>query len=164
MKFKLNERVKREVEEKAEFVKEVIEEDIYFASPVRDFTKTDEALRVRKGDGIKITYKGPKIDQTTKTREEIEITVDDFDKAVKLFEKLGFKPVAKVVKTRRIYRIDDVTICLDSVEGLGEFIEFEVKTSDVENGKKRLFELAEMFGLRLEDSIRKSYLEMLLSF
>ena len=50
------------------------EVDLYFAHPVRDFAATDEALRLRqKGPQNRITYKGPKIDTTTKTRREIEL-------------------------------------------------------------------------------------------
>ena len=50
------------------------EEDLYFAHPSRDFAETDEALRIRrKGDATFITYKGPKVDTTTKTRRELEL-------------------------------------------------------------------------------------------
>ena len=47
--------------------------DQYFAHPARDFARTDEALRIRRvGQFNYITYKGPKLDATTKTRREIE--------------------------------------------------------------------------------------------
>jgi len=82
-----------EIEEKlgdAEFVIEKVEEDIYLNHPCRDFGETDEALRIRRDvEGIRVTYKGRKIDPETKTREEIKIEVDDFDKTLKLFEKLS---------------------------------------------------------------------------
>ena len=46
-----------------------IEIDLYFAHPARDFSATDEALRIRRiGSTGCLTYKGPKIDTTTKTR------------------------------------------------------------------------------------------------
>jgi len=49
-----------------------VEVDLYFGHPARDFSKTDEALRIRRiGAKNCITYKGPKIDITTKTRCEI---------------------------------------------------------------------------------------------
>ena len=42
--------------------------DLYLAHPARDFARTDEGLRLRrKGDANCITYKGPKIDATTKS-------------------------------------------------------------------------------------------------
>ena len=48
--------------------------DQYFAHPARDFAQTDEALRIRRiGQSNFVTYKGPKIDATTKTRRELEL-------------------------------------------------------------------------------------------
>ena len=48
--------------------------DGYYRHPARDFAKTDEALRIRRlGERNFVTYKGPKIDATTKTRREIEL-------------------------------------------------------------------------------------------
>ena len=42
----------------------VEQHDTYFAHPARDFSKTDEALRLRRvGSERYITYKGPKIEQ-----------------------------------------------------------------------------------------------------
>jgi len=69
--------------------------DLYFVHPVRDFAQTDEALRIRrKKDFYAITYKGPKIDQTTKTRREIELPLGDSEQAarqwVELLIALGF--------------------------------------------------------------------------
>ena len=60
--------------------KEEFQEDIYFNSPIVDFAKTDEALRIRttkqnNEKHIFITYKGAKIDSKSKTREEIEFGI-----------------------------------------------------------------------------------------
>ena len=47
--------------------------DTYFSHPARDFAATDEALRIRSIDQENfVTYKGPKLDATTKTRREID--------------------------------------------------------------------------------------------
>src|SRR4029453_19590505 len=46
--------------------------DQYFNHPAREFAVTDEALRLRQvGVENCVTYKGPKIDKSTKTRQEI---------------------------------------------------------------------------------------------
>lgn len=56
------------------FISENVEEDLYFQRVSRDFRETGEALRIRRvGSDLKITYKGPRLDQVTKMREEIEI-------------------------------------------------------------------------------------------
>ena len=80
--------------------------DLYFAHPPRDFARTDEALRLRrKGEANYITYKGPKIDATTKTRREIELPLaagpESLASWTALLEAVGFRPVAEVRKSRR---------------------------------------------------------------
>jgi adenylate cyclase class 2 len=163
IKFKADKSVEDQIKKIAKLVCEKFEADLYFNSPMRDFRKTDEALRVRRdSEGVKITYKGPKIDAETKTREEIEIRVDDYDKAVELLKKLGFVPVGEVAKRRRIYVLDDVTICFDEVEGLGAFVEIETKSDQLESAKQKIFEVAKTLGFDPKNSIRKSYLELLL--
>ena len=67
-------------------------EDTYFNMPekLRDFRKTDEALRIRKSveyeEGFEssesniiyyFTYKGKKLDSLTKTRKELELSVSN---------------------------------------------------------------------------------------
>ena len=55
----------------AKKIKTEFQEDIYFNSPIVNFAKTDEALRIRKtntegNEELFITYKGPKIDKKSK--------------------------------------------------------------------------------------------------
>ena len=117
----------------AKFEKTETQKDIYFAHPARDFSETDEAFRVRQiNDEFFLTYKGPKVDVETKTREEIEIAVEK--NIIKILKKLGFLEWRKVKKTREIHKLGDLTVCLDDVPGLGKFIEIE--THDYENKDK----------------------------
>src|SRR5689334_3972403 len=88
----------------------IAQEDAYLAHPDRDFGKTDEALRLRRdGASNRITYKGPKLGGPAKTREEIEIPFADgaeaFDGMARLLERLGFRPVAVIRKSRRPYHL-----------------------------------------------------------
>ncbi|RLI72976.1 class IV adenylate cyclase [Archaeoglobales archaeon] len=164
VKFKAYDGVEERIKEMADFVIEKFEEDLYFNHPCKDFKESDEALRVRKDkEGIKVTYKGAKVDKETKSREEIKLKVDDFDKSIDLFKKLGFKPVREVVKLRRIYRIGDAIICYDEVKGLGNFVEIEIESDfdGFEEAKQRVFKIAKMLGFNPKDNIRKSYLELL---
>ncbi|WP_202319961.1 class IV adenylate cyclase [Archaeoglobus neptunius] len=162
IKFRYREGVEEKVSEMAEFVIEKYEYDVYFNHPCRDFRETDEAVRIRKDvEGINITYKGPKIDSETKSREEIKLKVEDFDMAFKLLEKLGFTRVMEVKKLRKIYRLGDAIICIDDVEGLGRFVEFELESDNIME-KQKLFSIAESLGYRRGDAIRESYLELIL--
>ncbi|MEM2176270.1 MAG: class IV adenylate cyclase [Archaeoglobaceae archaeon] len=157
-KFRLKEGVKEKIGEIARFVEEKEEFDVYFNHPCRDFAKTDEALRLRIEKKVKLTYKGPKIDAETKTREEVNLEVDNFERAVKLLEFLGFSKFRIVKKLRKIYRLEDAIICVDSVENLGDFVEIEVESLEK---KKKIFEIAQKLGYSKEESIRLSYLELL---
>ncbi len=141
----------------AEFVREIIEEDEYFNHPCRDFAQTDEALRIR--NDYTMTYKGPRVDRDTKSREEINLKIDDLNKARNLLLSLGFKPVAKVVKRRRYYKVGELNIAVDILPEIGDFVEVEC-IGGYEPCREKVMELAKELGLR--DFIRKSYLELVL--
>ena len=73
------------------FEREETQVDTYFNHPGRDFAKTDEALRIRRvDDGCFFTYKGPKLDDLTKTCEELEVGVEDFGTIKDILLRLGF--------------------------------------------------------------------------
>jgi adenylate cyclase class 2 len=144
--------------------------DVYFAHPARDFAHTDEALRVRRrGETNFITYKGPKLDATTKTRHEIDLPLPPGEPTAQawlgLLGALGFTAAGEVRKSRRKAHVDwqgrRVEVSLDEVEGLGTFAELElvVEPSDADAAKACIAALAEELGLR--GSIRQSYLELL---
>jgi adenylate cyclase class 2 len=149
----------------------VRQSDCYFAHPSRDFGNTDEALRIRTAGGESfVTYKGPKVDKTTKTRREIELPLDPHDtdgaRFGELLDALGFRPVATVTKERRMFEVKRgpfaVEGALDDVEGVGQFIELELTADDagLDAACRQIDELAR--ELELGPSERRSYLELLL--
>ncbi len=133
------------------------EVDIYFSHPSRDFKVTDEALRIRNGKIL--TYKGPKVDSDTKSREEIEVEVDSGERMEALLIRLGFRPVAKVTKIRRKYLVGDVHVSLDHLAELGDFVEIEC-IGEYEKSRHKVLQMARVLGL--SRFIRESYLELLL--
>jgi adenylate cyclase, class 2 len=144
----------------AQPIEETVEEDIYFNHPSRDFGETDEALRIRAAGGrCVLTYKGPKIGTRSKTRVEQEADVSDFNSMKRILLSLGFREFGGVRKRRETFRIGGVLLCIDRVDGLGDFAELEMKGSDRERIEGELFDLAARLGLsRFE---RRSYLELL---
>lgn len=139
--------------------------DTYFSSPYRDFSKTDEALRIRvlNGEAV-LTYKGKKLDRVSKTRAEFETPVDETS-TTKILHALGFSEAGEVRKKREVFEAGDITVCLDSVEDLGEFLEVEIMAEDgnqLEALREHLFDFLKQFGIEKEDSIQTSYLEMVL--
>ncbi|MCL7411102.1 MAG: class IV adenylate cyclase [Methanosarcinaceae archaeon] len=139
--------------------------DTYYNAPHRDFSITDEALRIRiVNSSAVLTYKGKKLDAVSKTREEFETDVDAVIMR-NILLSLGFFESGVVKKTRAIFEFEALIICLDSVEGLGEFIEVETMAqskSDVDEHRAHVFGFLERLGVGQEDSIRVSYLEMLI--
>jgi adenylate cyclase class 2 len=147
------------------------EVDLYFAHPARDFAATDEALRLRrKGPRGYITYKGPKIDSTTKTRREIELPLAEPAGGPsgwrELLETLGFRPVAEVRKSRRkafvSWQSRRVEVSLDAVEKVGTFVELELMAGAEEVAAARAAIAALAGQLGLTEGERRSYLELLL--
>lgn len=135
--------------------------DIFMSHPARDFGATDEALRIRMEDGSgSLTYKGPKTDKDTKTREELKMDVRDIDALLLILRRLGFRVSGRVEKMRTTYSIQGVTVCLDSVSDLGDFVESEYEGTDLEDGKEAVFSMMRELGLRGNE--RRSYLELLL--
>lgn len=146
--------------------------DTYFAHPQRSFAETNEALRLRQIDDENfITYKGPVIDRETKTRREIELSVQPGDSAgrqfAELWEQLGFQPVQSVVKMRDSYQLNwqnrQCEVCVDRVEQLGTFMEVETiaQADDLADAKQVVLDLAA--ELDLLDPEPRSYLELLLN-
>jgi adenylate cyclase, class 2 len=150
----------------------VMQVDTYLAHPARDFAVTNEAFRVRSiGDENRITYKGPRKPGPTKTREEIEIRFGDGSQAagqlLRLFELLGFQPVATIRKERVMFDLTraghKLEIALDRAERLGDFAEIETlapSESDLPAAQSAVLALAAELGLTEVEP--RSYLRMAL--
>ncbi len=141
----------------ARFIKEKLEVDWYFNHPCRDFAETDEALRIRSDNTL--TYKGPKVDKLTKSREEHYISFNSAGDMKKILLDLGFKEVAKVEKRRKYYTFEDLTVCVDSVKDLGSYVEIEC-IGEYQPCKEKVIALANK--LNIKNFERKSYLELVL--
>lgn len=160
-------------------------EDLYFRHPCRDFVVTKEALRIRRVEVLKpnafgqlqvsgearVTYKGPHLPGVIKARKELEWLLNPSDPSGDnlhdLLMLLGFTPVATVIKSRQLFRVNandvDVILSIDDVQGVGSFVEVEViaeTQSDVEHARSTVATIARNLGLG--DATPRSYLSMLL--
>jgi len=114
----------------AEFVDRLIQRDSYFDDKKRTMTISDKCLRIRteltaSEQKTYLTYKGPREKAKFKTREEINIEIEDFDAIGRLLSVLGYEQVLAVEKTRLLYRYDGCELCLDELPLLGTFVEIE---------------------------------------
>lgn len=146
----------------------VEQHDSYYDAPDRNFAETDEALRVRTersddGTETRLTYKGPLVERASKTREEAKTAVADPDALAEVLAGLGYDLAATVSKKRTCYRLDGYTVALDTVEGLGEFVEVEREVEDgVPVAREGARDALERLGLDPDEQIRTSYLGLLL--
>lgn len=145
--------------------------DEYFNQTLLDFAGNDIALRIRSAeDSHTLTFKGPNLDTRAKIREEIEIkfNTEDKDKFRGMLLGMGFHSVLLVRKHRDSIAVrwqdEDVEICLDTIEGIGQFIELELVVQSKEqvgSAKAILESLAKTLSITSEPTT-VSYLEMLL--
>lgn len=149
----------------------VMEEDQYLNAPDRDFAVTGEAFRIRReNDRYLLTYKGPILPGAAKIRNEREVQVanspEHAAELLALLQALGYKPVAVVKKRRQfftgVWQGGIVTVCFDTVEGLGGYIELEqvVDEAVADQVAPRLQNLAANLGLT--DLEPRSYLRLIL--
>lgn len=157
------------LENNAEFIKESNQLDIYYNLPHRDFfqdpSNTPEWLRLRKSDkGCAITYKDyGKNNQAMCT--EFEEGIADIDNLEQIFKAIDIKEVIKVNKNRKIWEYRNITICIDTVDELGDFIELETVEEDGSNYEtilKSLYNIKDELNIKTNGEDRKGYPYILL--
>ncbi len=159
------------------------EYDLYFSGSARDFIKSDEALRIRSSENLHkrttksfLTYKGRKLDQVSMTRKELETAVEDADTTAEILTALGYENQYPVSKLRQYYHREDVTACVDQVEGLGSFLELELLVPEagcsIDSGRvsktreaalERLEQVLTQLGHNMEETTCRSYLSMIMA-
>ncbi len=162
-----------------------LHEDTYYNMPegLRDFKATDEALRIRKSieyyksekkprgkPKYFITYKGAKLDTSTKTRKEMETQIVNGEILKRILEILGFKEILTVKKERDLYEFfykqKKIEVLIDYIPILDQsFIETEIlaeKEEQIKEYRELLFNFLSEFGIKKKNSIRRSYLELII--
>ena len=146
--------------------------DTYFDNEAGKIRGGGKALRIRETEDLmkgivtaELNFKGPRMDQVSMTRQELETEVGQAETGRRILAALGFSPVLpEVVKERTEYCREEITAALDRVEGLGDFLELEILADEeTENGKvlQKLEELLGELGYQMGDTVTRSYLSML---
>jgi predicted adenylyl cyclase CyaB len=149
------------LEKNADFKLKKHQIDEYFSSIHRNFIDVrpiKEWLRLRNSDGkYSINYKNWHYDKEGKSNycDEYETEIQDINEMKKILNVLNFKSIVTVDKLREVFYFDgkavkelapkgiprpkgrgssykDYEISLDSVKGLGDFVEIEYKGKDGE--------------------------------
>jgi adenylate cyclase class 2 len=124
---------------------------------------TDPVLRIRtEGEKSILTFKRSQSQDLDKI--EIETEIEDPNSTHEMILQLDFELTIEVQKTRQMTKYGDFTVCIDSVIGLGDFIELEriadENAVDVQTEMKKV--LREL-GIKESDFVLQSYDIMLMS-
>lgn len=128
--------------------------DKYFTPFHRDFTgvrPVNEWLRLRDSSGkFSINYKNWHREKDGRSHfcDEYESAVDNLEQLENIFKAINTKPLVNVDKLRKIWLYEDFEVAIDSVKGLGDFVEIEYKGT---NTKKKPSEITEQMITFLKD-------------
>lgn len=111
-------------------------------------------LRLRQDTATRLTYKSASTkEEGVLSREEIEFIVEDFEKAKRLLEALGYQKLAYYEKYRTTYELAETHIMLDELP-YGSFIEIEGEST------RSIRAVAERLNLTWESAVGTSYIAL----
>lgn len=95
--------------------------------------------------------------------KEYEIDISDYKTGLSILSLLEFKPEVVVDKIRDTYILKGVTIELDTVKRLGEFLEIEILNRNPETARRKILDIAKLLGIKEENISEKNYFNLLYS-
>ncbi|KAG9331405.1 hypothetical protein JZ751_019295 [Albula glossodonta] len=116
------------------------------------------------GTGQLIFYERPDVDGPKLSNYSISLTSDPDGLTRVLSDALGVK--GSVKKERSLYLVGQTRVHVDTVEGLGHFMELEVVMQEgqtAEEGEAIAQQLMEDLGVKKEDLIVGAYMDLLLT-
>ena len=148
---------------RGKFLVESNQKDTYY-QPVYLNDDMNKWLRIRLSGNKKIlTYKklGNKM-----YCEEYEVEIDNSNNLEKIFDSIGLKKITVISKNRMIYSyLDKYEVSLDNVDGLGYFIEIEVKDTikDYMEEYDELLKNSKKLGLNLNNIVKERYPQLMIN-
>lgn len=151
-----------------------IEVDTYYSSPQVNYLDTVECLRVRQRDSFaEITYKPPSHTGTRShddiiAKRETNVTLSGIEQAETandLLLAIGMIRLVRVEKNRTVYRHPRntcIAISLDTIGGVGTFIETEVTATHRDDATMLLEETEQQLGLTALPVISLPYRDLVL--
>ncbi len=121
----------------------LIEETVIYDKDLK-WRDDQRFVRIRKvGDKTRLTYKDQKV-QTVDGTFEIEFEIEDYQKAELLFEKIGLWPYRHQQKKRHAFKLNGVSIDIDSWPMIPPYVELEGESEE------DLKKVAKLLGLEWE--------------
>lgn len=163
--------VKAHVYNKEKLIQQLLEHGCMLSEPVRQedeyyinfegsftqFRPQENFLRVRTlQDRSYFTLKQPQSNELDVLEHTTEVS--DKEELIAILQLLGYRYVISVKKERQEGKLGNYNVCVDSVEGLGDFIELEYIGTDeavlIQNDQKRI--LSEL-GIEEKDVVIHGY-------
>lgn len=135
----------------------VFERNVRFDSADQALKNQRSLLRLRQDGDVRLTYKGEPPAGTAsaevRVREELEISVSNFEIAELLLERIGFVPQQSYEKYRETFHLGEVEVVLDELP-YGNFVELE-------GSEEAIRQSAELLQLDWSQRILTNYLTLL---
>lgn len=111
-------------------------------------------LRVRQfGRYTIVTFKGPvSFNSGVKSREEVQTGIESFDRAIALFDSLGYRPTFRYQKMREVWRLRGSEVVLDRTP-IGDYME-------IEGPEDEIAAIAGELELEMSSAVRASYVDL----
>jgi adenylate cyclase class 2 len=126
----------------------------------------DFIVRIRRqGKDSYLAYK--ELTEVTGAWKEYESSVGDADAVQKIIEGTGLEKLYELVKKRTRYFVDGFEVCLDRVEGLGDYVEValepegDVDKSEKSALRKRIMDFMKGLGVSEESLEPRGYGEII---
>jgi adenylate cyclase, class 2 len=117
-------------------------------------------FRLRKqADKLILTMKH-KASSRSRDNYEYETVVEDEGEIIKILERLGYTFGVEVRKQRRTAKYNDMELCLDEIDRLGNFVEVEKLVdgvADIDKIRGELWDLLTQLGVNPKDRVHKGY-------
>ena len=124
---------------------------IYYDDASGRLAGQQQVLRIRKeGKELRMTFKAPHADTQAgiRTREELEVSFDDFEMMRIILQRLGYVEYLKMRKIRTQYSVGDTHIVIDAhIDDLAfipPYLEIEAPSHEA------LFSMADQLGIARE--------------
>jgi adenylate cyclase class 2 len=146
-------RIKSQLEKlNAQLIQErVLETNLRFDLPGARLRAQGRVLRLRRDTDVRLTYKSASTnEQGVLSREEIEFVVEDYEKARRFLEALGYERLIYYEKYRTTYEWHNTHIMLDELP-CGNFVEIEGEILE------SIRQVADQLSLNWETAIATSY-------
>lgn len=132
------------------------ERNLRFDTPDEALRYGDRLLRLRQDERVRLTFKGPTLQlegSEAKVREELEVSVDDFERMAAILRRLGFVAFQSYEKYRETFALQGVEVVLDEMP-FGEFLELEGEEPAIRG-------VADLLGLSWSERILDNYLNLM---